>query len=466
MASNSSIVIAGAGMNGMMAALLLSRHVSPERIVIIDTASVPGGNYRCVDYKDGSFDQGMRMLYETGDAEFDALIRGILPESEWHVLPGNTKDIAGIYWNGKLQTNSAYLDLRRLSDYAACKAEVLAAIAAGRAPDLANAQAWLTGRYGPKVAGYLGAALEKLFALPASKLDLVATHQPAMNRVILFGEKELQPLLKQDALRERVAWPDQLTLPALRPFNQAALYPKQYGMNRVIDALQAQLKKAGVRFLYQDAITAIERKGESITAIRTKNNADLGEVERCYWTGSMPALAKLLDAKPQGAPMPPLPPSALVHLALPEPPDMGRLYHFYCFDKGFKTFRLTHYANYCAAAKRKEGYPVCMELWHLPSDEALIVRTAREELEAFGIARGAKNIYVYGVTHTPNLHAHCSLEAMDATRRLRHALRERTPRNLTLLGAFAEEGQWLLYEVWRDMVRKIRENDGYGRASS
>lgn len=439
----------------MMAALLLKRRHPSRQVILLEAAAQPGGNYRCVDLgPQGRFDQGMRMFYETGIPEFDALIHGILPAQDWHVMRGNEKDIAGIYWKGGLQVHTPYLDLRRLEPdaFAACKREVLAAAEADKPADTAYALAYLQGRFGPMVAGMLGEVLEKLYGAAAQQLDVIACKQPAMDRVVLFDSETMQGLLGDAALRARVAWPEQLTLPVMRPFNQAALYPRRYGMDAVIARLQAQLEDAGVALRLGDSIQYIEQAQGRIRTIRTKS-AQIDAPAQLLWTGGLPVLAKLLGlAVP---PPPAMPQTALAYVLLPQPPEaMQRLYHFYCFDKGLHSFRVTNHANYCPDAKHAAGYPLCVELWNVPpgvEPGALAVK----ELSAMGIA--TEGAVVAGVAHTPNLHAMCGLEAVQGMRKLREGVQALAVENLELAGVAAVEGLLLLYEVWRDMYRRLEK---------
>ena len=42
-----------------------------------------------------------------------------------------------------------------------------------------------------------------------------------------------------------------------------------------------------------------------------------------------------------------------IYFLLKNPPNMDDLYYFFCFDPGFKTFRVTNYSQYCEDAVRK-----------------------------------------------------------------------------------------------------------------
>ena len=157
---------------------------------------------------------------------------------------------------------------------------------------------------------------------------------------------------------------------------------------------------------------------------------------------------------PVGIELPRLPDSVLAHCRLKHPPKMGPLYHFYSYE-GLHTFRITSYASYCEAAQQG-GYPICVELWHLEGNEEAVRKTVLAELEVLGIAAPGEVSFI-GTARTPNLHLGTTLKSVAAMRELRGAISQRGLKNLSLLGVFGEEGQMLLYEVWRSMYRTISE---------
>ena len=104
-------VVVGAGFNGLVLARLLQKQM--KKVVLIDAADKAGGLFGSLSYpKFGSYDHGIHIFQDTGVAEIEAVIRGTLPESQWNILQGPRREIAGLFYNGRLQFNSAFLDLR------------------------------------------------------------------------------------------------------------------------------------------------------------------------------------------------------------------------------------------------------------------------------------------------------------------------------------------------------------------
>ncbi len=458
--SASPVVIAGAGMTGLIAALVLRKRHPDLPISIIEPSAEAGGNYRCVHTAHGIFDQGMRLYYDTGIAEIDDLVEGALPAGAWHIYPDNAKDIAGIFWNGRLQANSPYLDLRGLpaQERAQYEAEIVQAASmpapAVMAHGMTASQA-LAHQFGPALAQRFEPILRKLYDLPAQALSAYALHQPAMNRVVLYDEGEMPRILASDALRARIAWPNQMTLPpALRHFRQRALYPKRYGMDTLIAALRARLEASGVQFLFGQSVRALSVTQGRITGLETSAGAHFSP-GHVIWTGGLPPLSRLVhDAAPMR--MRENGKAYMVHLRLRDAPVMGSLYHFYCFDEGMRSFRVTNYSAYCPAAQDRFGYPVCVELWtEQGQPDDVVQRIAADELLAMGIAPDRDGISYCGVTPTANLHAQYSSEGIAHIRAARDAIHDAAIANLTYAGVFASNSALLLYEVLQDLHARL-----------
>ncbi len=440
-------------MSGMLAALLIKSKKPAVDIVILEQSGQPGGNYREVAPEGfGHCDFAMRFIYETGIAELDRIIRAILPEKEWHIFPDNEKDIAGIFWRGQLQEYSPYLDLRRLpeTEYLQCKNDILRNLGQPAKPAI-NAAEYLLQRYGKTVAGYLIAVLEKLYCLPATELDISATHQPTMNRVILYAEDKMRTLINDETARSVIAWPNQLTLPIKRIPPQNGLYPRRFGMNHVINAMYRQLLDQHVRFIFNARLTASGK--ENITLIQLENGEKLEGPSLVIAANGVHSAFKLLN--PEASPSPPPQPSWLVYLRVSQKPEMGRLYHFYCLDKGYATFRLTHYYNYCPDAFDGTGYPLCIELWSDDASADNAMARARKELVQMNLLPVGCEVVSQAAFPTHNLHGLCSLEYISKIREMRTEVKRRAPGNMMTIGPFAEEGVMLLYDVWRDMYQKI-----------
>ena len=94
-------VIVGSGISGLFAGLLLSE--KGHKVTIIEKEEQVGGLLKSYNYGDfGVFDYGMHNFLETGIEVIDKMIFDLLPIDQWNILEGDKRDVAGIYFNGKM----------------------------------------------------------------------------------------------------------------------------------------------------------------------------------------------------------------------------------------------------------------------------------------------------------------------------------------------------------------------------
>lgn len=431
--------VIGGGLPGMVAAWLLARRGA--RVTLVEASSRLGGLYGSVDYGGGGvFDFGMRVLYDSGIAEIDTLLHSLLPE--WQVLEGNRKDIAGIYWEGRLQAHSPYLDLRGRPE----AGEWLAQLRVAAPAPAEDAEAYFRARFGAGAAEPLCRVVEKLYGLPACEVSAAAARHPAMDRVLLVDEDAMGPVLGDESLRARIGYPDQLRLPVRRASAQCGRYPRRMGMQQVVDALAERLRDAGVRVMMHTRVTALERHRERVTALALDGRRlAAGAV---FWTAGLSPLAGLL----WGAAPLRLPTVAQVHLRFAEKPRMEALYHCYVYDAGFRSFRVTQHGNYCEEAHNALGWPVCVEYWGEAEDAA---REAAAELHRMGLVADAPTFRA--VQPVPHIHQLFTLACSRSLATLREGIAGQRPANLFTAGMMAQGGELLLYEVLRAMHPQLDE---------
>jgi protoporphyrinogen oxidase len=460
------VVITSAGMTGMLAALFIKKRQPRADVIILESSSQVGTSFRGVNLPGfGNCDRAMRLLYETGIPDFDAILHGLLPENEWHVLRDNVKDIAGAYWRGELQTCSAYLDLRRLgqSERRQCECEILQLLHKQRGDSLhkEDAAQYLKSRFGPTIAGHIEKVLEKFYGVPASALHESATYQPAMNRVVLYDEADMTAVMKDEKMRSVIAWPDQLTLPVKRQPSQSGLYPRKFGIDAVIDAVHRQLQALGVRFQFNRRVAGLKVAGDDIAQVTLDDGA---VIERPSLVISANGLHGSLSMLRQGnAPSASdvVPPRCWqVYLRVRAKPNMGGLYYCWCFDPEYRTFRVTNYVNYCPDARTDDGYPMCVELWSSDSNAQQAIERATQELRKMQILNGEDGLVASAAIQASNLHALCTLENVQKLRAMREQVRELSPRNMLTIGPLIEDGVMLLYDVSRKMCAMISERIG------
>jgi protoporphyrinogen oxidase len=463
-----NIVITGSGLS----ALLLARAIREYRnkrdpIHIVERDATVGGQFGSIDYGDkGLFDYGMHIYYENCRPEIDSLFTSILPEEEWNILEDNEKDIAGIYYNGRLQTNTPYPDLRFISPEERKKiiAELMLHIeqAAGKSDGGESAGDVLYGHFGSYVVDRIFAPiLKKLYERKPDDLDQIATSLTTINRVALFGAEVMKDLMQSPAIRARICYPDQLTMPPYRTTTQRAFYPRKFGMRRVCEALKARLESENVKFLTSTTVTSVVREGDEITALHLKTGSEeftIGNIGMLYWSAGLPPLAGLLKIDVSDLKYDKNVNTAFyVNILFSKPPKMDRLYYFYCFDAGFRVFRVTNYTNYCPQASEGRGYPLCVEMWMREGDDlepASVVDKSLSELKKFGVI-DESNTVVFSDAYRQTAGGF-PLPTVTNVRNV-NIIRERVAalnlKNVAPIGVFADKNVFFIKDVLLHMYR-------------
>jgi protoporphyrinogen oxidase len=396
------------------------------------------------------------------------LFTSVLPNEDWNILEGNFKDVAGIFFNSRLQTLTPYPDLRNFpeSQLREWMADLFSTIKKNFGQQLkadANAYEILTHHFGSAITDSIFVPiLEKLYLHHPTQLDEIATQLTAINRIALFDEPLMRDLMQSAELRSRVCYPNQFTLPDYRANKQRGLYPKKYGMAHVLDRIKKDLEKQHCTFLTGCQITSLEVDGQQIKNIHIKTGDEvsiINNTQRVYWTAGLPPLALALKVDISKFRNDKREMAYYVNILFDKNPEMESLYYFYCFDKNFRTFRVTNYTNYCPAAAEGRGYPVCVELWPVigdsQTDDDLLGR-AVSELTTFGIIDSTIGINFAKVEKVhgggfplPTLNNISNLD------QVRSSIKNLNIQNLTITGVMAEKNVFFIKDVLVDTYEKV-----------
>ncbi|SRR5258706_9337228 len=468
--AKSNILIVGSGVSALMLARMIRRYKNPDALItIIEREDKIGGQFGSVDYgTHGVFDYGMHIYYESCVPEIDSLFTSILPEEEWNILVGNYKDAAGLFFNGRLQTDTPYVDMRKipekvLGQYISDLFFNIIYNHRAELPATANAYDILSTHFGKKITDEIFVPiLQKLYLNHPSQLDEIATRLTTINRVAIFENDLMLDLMKSSEIRKRICYPDQYSLPSYRENDQRGFYPKKYGMHHVLTRFKKLLEEEGVRFMTSSQIDEMELSNNAVKKIKVKSpqgDTDFDSIDQIYWTAGLPPLALALKINLSGLKNDRREPAIYVNMLLDKEPTMDLLYYFYCFDQGFRTFRVTNYTNYCPAAADGRGFPICVELWPEKgdsTDEAEVIERATSELKTFGVIDDdfrilfAKTEKVHGggfplptITNIGNMNF------------IREAIREKNIHNIVSVGVLSEKNIFFIKDVLIDCYEKV-----------
>lgn len=471
-------VIVGGGIAGLMIARMIRAHRDQYAdIVVVERDSHFGGQYSCVDYGEqgGRFDHGMHIYYDCCIPEVDSLFTSIWPDTEWHVYEQNWKDAAGIYVNGRLQTLTPWVDLRDWPEekLRAALADIMLAVRADKSATgepAVDAYTWLTRHYGRTLADEVYVPiLRKLYCHHASELSSQVIKISALNRVVMFDAPVMLDLMKSESLRARLGYPDQYALPHYRRNNQRAIYPKEFGFYRAMDRLRDVVQEEGARLAPNTTVENVRVVDRRIDVVRLRSTTgevtDIDGVTEMYWTSGLPALAKSLGVDFTDLAVDVRPAGWYVHFLLDTPPNMDRLYYFYSFEPGTRTFRVTNYSAYCPGAATERGYPLCIEFWSEPGDSTQIadaIESATGELERFGVISNRASIR-YSNAQRVGAGGGMPLPTVKNARAmatLRSRIRQQGITNLRPAGVMAEPDVFFVPEVLADAWHKVVSSEG------
>lgn len=458
----SPIVISGSGISGLICALVLTERGEGHRVWLVERNADPGGLLRRFNYGEwGDFDYGMHNVMETGIADLDRLVLGLLPEEEWQILDGAKRDLAGLYLNGTLQRHTPYIDIRNLSraEYETCLAALfehmaLVAEAPPSEPATQTAEEYAVARFGaPVAARTLVPAVEKIFCTSAGNLDSMATRLTPMTRLAFCDAPLVELLTVAPFLRDRIAWSDQRTLPLDRSSGRRAAYPVKYGIYRLVEAMLHRIVAAGGHVITNAEISSISVAGGRIRSVTVRSGNEtnaIQDVGRLIWTASIPALGRHLGVDAAGLRGDKPLTTVIANLVVDRLPEaMGDLYYFFCYDPAFRTFRVTNFTQYSPGAPRNGGYPVCLELLtqQLPEDHAALVGLALDEYQRFGITDPATNVLFARAEVLDSGFPLPSLANIEGLRQIRQGIAALELANLDLVGILARDDLFFQTDV-------------------
>lgn len=467
--SNKSIVIAGAGLTGLMSAIKLRQLYPDKEIIVFDRAHHVGGMYSSLSYSQSvMFDYGMHIIYESCNKEIDDLYTKVMPKSEWHMYENNEKDIAGLFFNGRLQTYSHYIDLRTFSqkDRNIFTGSLMHMLDKPDSKSPNNVMDFLRNQFGCEIADVVHRPiLHRMYGIDPEDLDVFAIKATALERVVLFDSAIMLDLMKSSKLRERLAFPDQLNLPPIRTNNQKALYPRKFGMVHFVDRLRSYLESIDVDVLTETDIQHIRQQRGRIKQI-TLNSKKSGikniAVDRLLWTVGWPLLSKQLNLDISDLKFQKGPEIIFVNLSFNRPLLMERLYYFYCYDDGFATFRVTNYSNYCPGAAQDGWFPLCVELWPSKIGKKRTVMEINEcielavdELKRFGVIGVDHKLIFAKVENDVSEFPMPSLENKKSLKVIRSRVEDLEIKNLTVAGIMASDDLFFIPDILNDAFSKL-----------
>jgi protoporphyrinogen oxidase len=463
------IIISGSGISGLLSAYLASHNYSETIVYVVEKNAEIGGLLRCFDYgENGKFDYGAHNIQETGVKELDDIIYNLLAPSEWQMLEDAKRDLAGAFFNNKLQEHSPYIDIRNLGPdaYQASLSDFFSNLPHSSSISrdeeiMMNVYKYASNRFGKTIAELvIIPSLKKIYKKEGHELDYMATLFTPMSRVVMFDEPIIKDLTQSKVLRDRIAYSDQRNLPLERSSGLSAYYPKKYGMYRVVEAFKEVLQKRNVQFLTNHEITSLkysDHEIESITLNSPNGPIEMSGIDSLIWTSNLPLLGRMLYLDYSSLSFDKPLKTVIVNILVDKKPTLKDLYYFYCYTAGFHTFRVTNFINYCDGAYRNGGYPLAMEL--LVEESMLgedLAAIGCKELQQFGILEEGTNILFAKAEALEAGFPMPSVNNITSLNHIRNSIYNMDLKNLVILGVLAEKDLFFQTDVMIDAYKKLQ----------
>lgn len=453
-----SYLIVGAGLAGLMIAKRLLEKVPGEQIMLIEKNSQPGGLLAGITYPENGlyFDQGTHLFRESSSPEVDQFMMSVIPEADLLLYPPSAGGLAGSVFNGQLQSNSHFPDLR---GHPACR-QIMSAIMAHVQSEtpivpILHRQSMLEigyGRFGQCYTdSVLAPVLANMYQRPAEQLAGFAALLPGLTRLVGLDSDEWQQHCDNPRFRELIAVPDQREMPMGYSNPQRRYYARGGGTKTFIKGIVGYLERAGVTLQCEASISYHDLGSGKVVWTDATGVTQEQSVDVLFFATGVVGAAHVLGIDLQSFGFERPLPHRLVHVQLAHRTDSDLCY-FYGLDPGLDFYRVTNYGAF-------SGNPLDRRLTievlgDRGMDDALLVETLLLQLHLVGFLR-ANTVDFFRVENLGMGFPLPTLKNLDAMHRLGVHLREVLPDSVQLFGIGAGDGLFFQNEITTDVHQRM-----------
>ena len=416
-------VVIGAGMGGLVAARALRVSHSDADVTIVERSGDVGGLLSGTLYPDAGlyFDQGTHIPRETGNKAIDDFIIGSMPADALIHFPIGEGDLAGAVFDGRLQSNTHFPDIRNRADAgeltSALHAHLAAAGDIGEISRTAPLLETAAKRFGATYANaVLGPMLSHAYQQPVENLAGFAMALPGLSRVVASDFAEWQANVDNHAYRAVISVPNQRDLPEQFRQRRRSFYARKHGSRAVVDAVAARLRSDGVSMLTGSSISDLDLSARTMRVTDPAGNVSEHRADGIVIaTGAFGAAHMLGVSLPDFGFDRPMD-HRIINLLLDAPVESDLCY-LYGLDTDSDYYRVTNYRAFSGDA----------------TDRRLTV----EVLGDRGVAPEALPSHVVGQLRDIGLLSSAGFEFSDV-RKLAAGFPVPTVRNMTALGRLGD----------------------------
>ncbi|PKM28733.1 MAG: hypothetical protein CVV07_13405 [Gammaproteobacteria bacterium HGW-Gammaproteobacteria-11] len=450
-------VIVGGGLAGLVAAASLLPRMSGKDILILEREATLGGLLAGVHYPEQGlyFDKGTHLFRETGETEIDAMLQRMAGEESIRMFSPGQGGHAGAVYQGRLQHNSHFPDVRQHPDRQTMLDDVWGVVTGMQPIRPITTSESVTEvaleRFGEAyVNGVLSPILTQLFKRPASELAGFAALLCGLTRLVGYDQRDWLAHCGNERFRELIAVPDQREMP-VSCANVLRRYYFKGGTAGFVESAERYLAAQGVRIIRQTHELSCDIQSRTIGWRDERGDAFQEEFTQLILGNGVVGAARQLniDLSTFGFERPIL--HRLVHMQLARPVESDLCY-FYAFDPGLDFFRVT---NYRAFSGESDDRRITIEILaneHLADVE--LASVMEEQLGRIGICRPGSVLW----SDVQRLHTGFpvpTVKNMNAMRTLDAYLRQSLPAYVRLCGVGVDGGVFFQNEVIQNVFRTL-----------
>jgi len=457
------VVIIGGGISGLTAGYLFANSGEYE-VHIVEKSDQLGGLLKSFDYGEfGHFDYGAHNILETGIEELDDFYYNLLPEGKWQTtttVNEQRRALTGLMYDNKLQEKSPFIDLLNHKNLSAYIGDFFQNLNQNKSEfkDLyqQDAYSYMMHLFGSKISDeIIVPAIEKLYGRHPKELNTMVLFLTQFTRIGLFEENVMKELVHTQNIGSRLSFTNQLNLPDEYLTHLQSWYPKEYGIYRVIDAIEEELLEKGVVFHKNATVTKVYKANQKIDTVLI--NEDEYSVDELICSVGQYPLGLLLNIDMSSYSFDANPKTIITNMLIDKPLTCGELSFIYSYDKGSKVFRIDNYINYCEGAKKDGLYRISIESVEFGKiDKKELQKKLIDELIAYDIMSSDTNISFIETEILENGFPLLTQNNVFVTNDLRNKIHKFKIDNLTNIGILSEEGLFFESDVIKDTYFKIR----------
>ena len=310
--STDHVVVVGAGLSGLSAALQLAGR--GRSVTVVERHGFPGGRVGQADIRGYRIDTGATVLTMPDIIEeaFDAV--GASMADHLDLMPLDPAYRASF-------ADGSTLDVH--TDAAAMTAAIEKFAGAEQAAGYQRLRQWLTQLYTLEIDGFIGSNFSSPLSLLTPQLARLAAlggfrgWEKMVGRFIT--DERVQRIFTFQALYAGVPPQQALAAYAVIAYMDtvAGVYFPRGGMRAVPEGLAAAAAAAGVQFRYGSSVTRLERSGSRVTAVCT-DSGDRIACDAVVLTTELPLTYQLLGRTPRRpVALRPAPSALVMHVGIP-----------------------------------------------------------------------------------------------------------------------------------------------------